>query len=267
MKKILLLVAIFAISFAANAQLVSEDFESDTVMPATWTTYSPTYDAGSGNTFKWHYSVHEGNGYMRGSSYSGGNFETEQWLITPVFSTQGLNDIQLAFKNEKAQYAGNALQVFVSTDYDGDSLNFANATWTEVTDITLSTGTYEWVESISDISSVANNDTVYVGFKYTSTDTEGAVWDVDSVQITGSTDINTVAQSLVSVYPNPTSDYIFFNVNSVNNDVTIINNVGQIIMQQNNVRNSVNVSDLQAGAYMVIIENENGRTVKKFLKK
>jgi len=267
MKKILLLVAIFAISFAANAQLVSEDFESDTVMPANWSTYTPTYDANAGNTFKWHYNEYGGNGCMRASAFSGGNYETEQWLITPAFSTQGLNDIQLAFRNEKAQYAGNDLQVFVSTNYDGDSLNFANASWTEVTGLNLSTGTYEWVESISDISSTANNDVVYVGFKYTSTATEGAVWDVDSVVITGSTNINTVAQPLVSVYPNPTSDYIFLNVNSVNNDVTIINNVGQIIMQQNNVRNSVNVSDLQAGAYMVIIENENGRTVKKFLKK
>lgn len=266
MKKILLLVVVFAISLGANAQLVNEDFQADTLLPSTWSTYTPTYDTVTGNTFQWHISTYQGNNAARASSYNGGNFATEQWLLTPAFSTQGLNSIQLVFKNEKASYPGNPLQVFVSTDYDGDSTNFASATWTEVTGLNLSTGTYEWVVNTSDISTTANNNNVYVGFKYTSTDQAGAVWDVDSVVVTGSTDINTVAKALVSVYPNPTSDFIYFNTNSRNNKVTIVNNVGQIVLSKENVSNSLNVSKLQAGAYMVIIENENGRTVKKFLK-
>jgi hypothetical protein len=74
----------------------------------------------------------------------------------------------------------------------------------------------------------------------------------------------------LSIFPNPTSDYIILNYgNNIkkNASITITNYMGQIISQVNTQSNRIDVSDLSTGAYMISIESENKRAFGRFLKK
>ncbi|MEA3504453.1 MAG: PKD domain-containing protein [Bacteroidota bacterium] len=152
----------------------SQDFETDL---GEFDNYSVTGEQ------IWYQNTYSGNGYAKMSGYQGGNFANEDWLISPIFNLDDYNNEQLTFASAK-KYDGNALQLFYSTDFDGLSNPSTNGTWTELTDqAAWSTGDYTWVNSnIIDISGITGT-AVYFAFKYTSTDTDGATWQIDNFSI------------------------------------------------------------------------------------
>lgn len=261
MKKGLLLILTIVFALNLNAQILSEDFETTPgELPAGWMTVSPTYATAA---FTWYPASFSGNNYLRASSWNGANNATEQWVITPAFSTTDLTNLQLAFDNDRADYAGPDVQVFVSTDFAGDSASFASATWTEVTGLSLSTGAYTVVNNVSDISFAAGNANVYVAFKYTSTDTEGAVWDIDNVVISSTTGISEISDNF-NVFPNPVVSDL--NISSKINikNITVSNVIGQKVLNISNINAdnyTLNVADLTKGVYLVNIENIDGTSI------
>jgi len=267
MKRFLLSVLAIAIVFVTNAQILSEDFEASSgSIPAGWSTYTPSWQT---LATKWHPNDYNDNDCMRASSYVGANFETEQWLITPSFSTVGETALSFSFDNEKASYPGNPMQVFISTDFTGDSVDFATASWTEITGLNLSTGTYTWVTSTHNISSYTDNANVHIAFKYTSTSTQGAVWDVDNIVVSAGSGVETINSGL-RISPNPASSVL--NLNSVSNiDQLLISNIiGQRVMNINNVNSknyTLDIRNLKSGVYMIAIRNSDGSvSISKFVK-
>ena len=116
------------------------------------------------------------------SGYENGSFANEDWLISPAVDLTGYTSVILTFETAK-NYTGNNLEVKISTDYSGDP---SSAVWTDL-QATLSPGNnnWEWIPSGDvDLSSYAGQ-TVYVGFKYTSTASASATWEVDNVLIEG----------------------------------------------------------------------------------
>jgi len=209
---------------------------------------------------------------MRASAYANStstNHLTEQWLITPSFSSVSLTEMSLSFDNDQSNHPGALMQVFVSTDFDGDSANFETATWDEITGLTLSTGDYEIVNNVSDLSDYVENASVYVGFKYTSTDSEGAVWDIDNVTVGSGVSVQNLSSG-VSIYPNPV--YNTLNIKNINTiaNVQILNVIGQeVITNAYNAKSvSLNTEILANGVYFVKVTNTNGQTsVTKIVKK
>jgi len=264
-KGLLLIAAIIFIAFNSNAQLANETFDAG--LPSGWLTVTPTFASFNTN---WHGSDHEGSFFMRASSYSGGNHATEQWLVSPSFSTMGFNSLSFSFDNDKANYPGNDLQAYMSSDFAGDSASFTSATWVEITGLTLSSGDYTVVTSTSDISSVVGNANVYVAFKYTSTDSEGAVWDVDNVTVTGVASVNDITTS-TKLFPNPASSVL--NIQSEVNisNITVANVIGQKVLNVNNVNADnyrLELNALTNGVYLININNVDGTSnVAKFVKK
>jgi len=265
MRQIFTFFTLMLIGIITNAQIV-EDFQGGSV-PSGWTVYSPTYDTTAGNTWMWHIASYTGDYFMRASAYaSSTNYATEQWLITPVFSTVGATNVQLMFQNDQGNYPGNNLQCYISTNYTGNTADLTSSTWTELTGITLSTGNYNVVDNTVDLSAYAGQSNVYIGFKYTSTTSEGAVWDVDSVYVINSTGFNTVSDVVLGLYPNPAKNTIYINSESNNNNVKIVNCVGEVVLKKEHVKNFINVGNLKTGIYLVVIENDKGKIVKKFIK-
>ncbi|MDV6168447.1 T9SS type A sorting domain-containing protein [Flavobacterium sp. DG1-102-2] len=72
-----------------------------------------------------------------------------------------------------------------------------------------------------------------------------------------------------SVYPNPTSDILYFQTN----DGTIINKIivfdisGRIVKEYGNISDSFSISDLQAGAYIVKLASEKEIFTQRVIKK
>lgn len=120
--------------------------------------------------------------YARISGYASGNQENDDWLISPAIDLSTVTSATLTFDTAK-NYTGNDLEIYVSTDYDGSSAP-STATWTQVT-AALSAGSWNWVSSGNiDISSYTGGD-FYVAFRYTSTTSASATWEVDNVKVDG----------------------------------------------------------------------------------
>lgn len=139
------------------------------------------------------------------SGFSGGPLQNEDWLISPAMDFDLYEDETFEFWTA-TNFDGPQLEIKISNDYQIGDPN--NATWDDLSAV-LSNGGWEWTWSgLIDVS--AYTGTVHVAFKYTSTDSEAATWEVDDVQLTGveSTGIDEgEADFSISVYPNPIYDF------------------------------------------------------------
>ena len=129
----------------------------------------------------WNISQYSGNHYAYANGYNGG--ANEQWCISPAFSLNQYSNVTLNFRNAK-NYTGPDMQLFFSNNYDGSDPT--DATWTEL-EFNKSTGSFAWAESGAIELTDFAGDECYIGFKYISTETEAAAWEVDDVVLMGFT--------------------------------------------------------------------------------
>ena len=146
----------------------------------------------------WNISQYQGNHYAYANGYNGG--VNEQWCISPAFDLYTYTGASLTFRNAK-NYNGPDVQLFFSNDYDGE--NPVTATWVEL-EFNKSTGSYAWVESGTIDLANFTGDECYIGFKYTSTETEAAAWEIDDVTLMGFT-----TEPYLTVAPNALSGFSY----------------------------------------------------------
>lgn len=145
-----------------------------------WTKYNVT------GTQVWTLDTQFGNpgSCAKMSGYSTVNNANEDWLISPAISLANVTTATLSFDNA-SRFAGNLLEVFISTNYDGISAP-NSATWTALSGYTLDTNTaaYVWTNSGNiSLTPFLNNSNVRIAFKYTSTTTASRTWEVDNVKV------------------------------------------------------------------------------------
>ena len=121
---------------------------------------------------------------MTGYANSNNN-ANEDWLISPVQNMSAISSATLSF-DTATKFNGNPLVVMISNNYNGLG-NPSSATWTTLSaTLSPSTGSYVWTGSgpinISSFTG-AGNSAVYVAFKFTSTTSASATWEVDNVKI------------------------------------------------------------------------------------
>ena len=119
------------------------------------------------------------NGFQSGAQ------NNEDWLISPVIDLASVTNTIFFFETDK-RYDGNDLEVYMSTDFTGGNPN-DNGTWTQL-DVILdpNAGSWNtWTNSGNiDISS-ADGQMVYIAFKYTSTTSAAATFELDNVTVLG----------------------------------------------------------------------------------
>lgn len=122
------------------------------------------------------------------SGYSSGAKDNEDWLISPAIDLNGYTNAKLQL-NQAINYLNDQwdqVQVVISTDYDGNKNNIASATWTPVTIDTLPTGgSWTFVTSEKVDISAYDGKTIYVAFKYLSTTSNAATWEIDWLKVYG----------------------------------------------------------------------------------
>ena len=100
----------------------------------------------------------------------------ENWLVTPALKLG--KDMILSFDMKLGYYNGDALSLFVSTDFNGEASNISTATWTNLTSQLKidksSVGGYDvnWTNYKIDLSSYTGK-TIHVAFKYLGNGTKG----------------------------------------------------------------------------------------------
>lgn len=162
--------------------LLNQDF-STTVKLAElsltgWKNYN---EAGSK---KWRGNEYSNDKYAEMTSYLSGESSNIAWLITPAISlpTQGIN--ALSFKCEWHHWVeGTKLEVFISTNYDGN--NVTGATWTKLNARLplYADGQYIWVNSGAIDLSAYSGQNANIAFKYTGSGTLSTGYNIDNVSI------------------------------------------------------------------------------------
>ena len=231
-----------------------------------WTPYSVIGDLG--------WSISETYGIdnspcAKATGYSGGNEENEDWLISKAFNSNTTSNMSIEFFTAQ-NYTGPALELYVSTDYDGtsDPNGFA---WTML-DFTPSAGSWEWTNSGIVSLSAYSADAMYLAFKFMSTADESATWELDNITVMGmgSTGIQDIEKSSVSIYPNPANDQINIRCQS-NVEVNIYSLTGQKVISTivPQGTSTVNIENLQGGVYMIetITEGSQTRSTSKLIVK
>ncbi|MBI5540534.1 MAG: DUF5017 domain-containing protein [Bacteroidia bacterium] len=118
------------------------------------------------------------------SGYSGSYYANEDWLISPSINFNNYNSETLSFiSTMNYGTAGDgSLKLYTSLDYSGTG-NPNLATWTEVTPLTLSPGSWTDTPSGNIDLSALNGTNVHFAFKYTCSTSNVATWELTTLML------------------------------------------------------------------------------------
>lgn len=227
----------------------------------TWTPYNVLGDQ------DWYQSEYSGKTFAKMSGYDGAPYDNEDWLVSPELNLVQYDSVFFSFESAY-NYSGPAMQLFISTDYDGtgDPNDFS---WTEITDMAVwSEGGFAFAESgnLNLMEYLQNN--VYLAFKYTSNTSEASTWELDSFFVYGymGVGVNEISDINFEVYPNPAVNVVSIN-SSENGQLKLYSVNGQLILENNITEgnNTLNISNVESGIYMVEVSISNGKTITKKL--
>ena len=158
--------------------LYSENFAAGG-FNSDWTTANVT------GTQVWNTS-NQGNGtnyYAMMNGFASVNNANEDWLISKTVSLVGKTKAAVSFTSD-VRYAGNALQVYATENYTG---NPATTTWVLLPAVldTNNAAFGDWVSSGNVDLAAFLGKNVRVAFKYTSTTSASATWEIDDFKIKG----------------------------------------------------------------------------------
>lgn len=123
------------------------------------------------------------------SGYDGGDFENEDWLVSPPMSFRGLSEVSLIFE-EAINYdngaAGENEKVLISENYSGNG-DPASAQWTLLQVEDRSAGsTWTFTKTgACDLTGWKHSENVYIAFVYNSTTDNASTWEIDNIRIEG----------------------------------------------------------------------------------
>lgn len=188
MKKLYTLIGAALVAGSLSAQIYeSQDFETS-LAGNGWTTQLPT----ANDSTDWYQDDFSGNSYAKISNYYSSisdNVPAESWLISPAIDLSGSTDPVLTFQTVM-RYAGPALQLLVSNDYDGTSDPTGSSfNWTDLTSqATWDTDDSQWGYfsdyNSGDVDLAAFKTTgVYIAFVYTGTANDGSTWEIDNILV------------------------------------------------------------------------------------
>jgi hypothetical protein len=209
-------------------------------------------------------------GYAKVSGYAGSNYENEDWLITPELDFSTVESTVVLNFREAINYAvsiADEQKVMISTDYDGTSAP-STATWTELNITNRPAGdswTFVSVDQV-DLTDYVGETSVHIAFKYTSTTEGGATWEVDEISVSEDDAIIFGASKEMSIYPNPAQNTIFMNGVSTNTMVHIFDVNGKAVLNSENTNNTIDVSELNDGLYIIRVIDGSDVYTTRFIK-
>ena len=113
---------------------------------------------------------------MKASAYVGQAYNAESWLVSPAINLSGVSSAKLSF-SQAVNYASpnGVLSVMISTDYNGD---VTTATWNVLNlDQWPAGNNWTFITSSADLTPYVGQN-VTIAFKYTSTTSASATWEV-----------------------------------------------------------------------------------------
>ena len=271
MKKITLtLITLVGLAFNAQAQLVNENFDSlqNYALPNGWiTTFTDNYIGIDG-----YYTACSGTQYLYAHIYKSETTEittSRNNTIEPGIPTISYN-LKIMDYNLETPFIGDfgTIEMLYSLDnganwYNGIATNSSNFTPSNNCQLLSHTVTTGYITSL-------NNFRVKFKFVHNSGDWEAIIDDfkVDLEFTAAATPTLDLAN--LSVYPNPVSDRLNIDYKENISTLNVYDLSGRSVKSftTNNSNNSIDVSDLKSGIYLLRIETENKNvSTVKFIKK
>lgn len=126
------------------------------------------------------------------SGYSGGqNYANEDWLISPAVNLSQMDNVLLTFSHTRGNasvmnvgVAEGWYKVYATANYTGSP---ATTTWTELTGVNHNVTTaWQYISSGNvTIPAAAKSANSRIAFKYISSATQSATWEIKNVKVTG----------------------------------------------------------------------------------
>ena len=211
-----------------------------------------------------------GSACAKMSGYDGGSHQNEDWLISPPMNFDTYINETLVFETA-SNYSGPELEVMISNEYDGvgDPNDYE---WEDLAAI-FSPGGWSWTNSGNIDVSFITGSSVYIGFKYVSTDSESMTWELDDILITGEVYVGQPEASpsiSMELYPNPASDRVSLHfADRSMKVVSVCSLLGKTVYQIETDMNqlALPLNHLNQGIYLVKVTNSQGQsTIKKLIK-
>lgn len=263
MKKIYSLVLIAMTTFGYGQ--FSENFDAATSLPSGWTTFRGANTLGT--AFDWTFIITPRNfsppnsAFVRYEANTGGS--NEDWLVTPLINLTNYTGVNLSFYGGQ-QYTPNYFSTYeirVSTTSQTSIADFDSVQSYSETDF-LSTGLAPF--TAADLKTVDlsayNGQQIYVAFVMTNDD--GDNWFLDNIAVTGTLSNIDFTSENTSVYPNPTNGIVTIEFNEEIESVKVFGLLGNVLKSYTNT-NTIDLSDLNSGNYIVSIVSANGNVVTK----
>lgn len=280
MKKITFL-AVLLTAFAVNAQIFEDNFDTETVDATTFANWESLDLDGDGEFWEVADVAPTGvtasplDGLMADSdSWEGTAFTPDNLLVTlnPI-DLLNVDDGVLTFimgtYQNNGTFIGDRLQVIVSTANDPTTILSETPVFDQtVADVTPADngGANSAAEVTIDLAAF-NGQEVYLAFRHFDTFDENSVL-IDQVAVNGTLSVSDVQNVNFSHYFLSGSDELKLTANTVMDTVEIFSILGQEVMNKTlgTSDETVNVSNLSAGVYLVRVNIEGAAQTFKIVK-
>ncbi|MFO7879660.1 MAG: choice-of-anchor J domain-containing protein, partial [Bacteroidales bacterium] len=236
-----------------------ESFET-TVPPNCWEALDE-----DGDGFGWsqvsepNHTAHDGDFSAMSASWDAdaGALTPDNYLITPQFDITA-NNLELRFwvAAQDVDWSAENYSVMISTT------GTAPADFVSIHSETLPAGSDAWSEVVLPLTDY-DGEAVYFAFRHHDC-TDQFQLKVDDVTIDFITGSDAISNENLSIFPNPANNNVTVE-NAENADISIYNMVGQTVVSEKATSNreTINISDLSEGTYIIRIENGNEVNTQK----
>jgi hypothetical protein len=181
MKKLYIFIGLVFISNLSFGQYLLKDFNDANLNSGGWTTQIVI------DTTNWFTDSFGGDDFVKVSNYSNSqNVPSNTWLISPAVDLSSSTQPMLNFETIM-KYAGAALVLYISTDYNGTSNPNQQGTWTDITSMASwdvdNTSWGNWTPSGDVDLSAYKSANTYVAFEYFGSSNSGSTWEIDNIFI------------------------------------------------------------------------------------
>ncbi|MBV6878868.1 choice-of-anchor J domain-containing protein [Epilithonimonas ginsengisoli] len=272
----------------AQTTIISQEFEDITTL-TDWTFLNKSQSPSTGNWFQGNPVVFLGNAdteYIAANyALNTGSSVLSAWMITPNVTLKNGDVIKFFTRTTDlgATVYPDRLELRMSTGATftapagtgaagASSVGSFTTLLLSVNPTLTSTGyPHTWTEYSYTVSGLSGDIAANLAFRYyvTGGGTTGSNSDyigVDTFSVTRPVmAVSDVSKASMSVYPNPTADYLTFSQKVTSADVYDLS--GKLVASPAVVDSKIDVKSLQNGNYVVKVNTEAGSTTHKFIKK
>lgn len=256
--------ALILTSLSANAQveIYNEDFQNGLPIDYTLQNLDGNTPHSSVSEFSdaWISLVDPDNPsdtVMGSTSYFDPAGEANRWLITPAITLGAWgNRLYWEAKSHDASYPDDYLVLISTTDNQISSFTDTIGYIIEEYE--------DWISREVDLAA-QGYDGMTVYFAFVNITDDGFKLYIDDIRVEEQNDLSTeeLVDDNFNVYPNPTTAIVNVEVNQLK-ELTLMTLSGQKLIESK--ENSINLSSINTGIYLLVVETETGTYSKKIVK-